>query len=688
MILYYDTLFQNLLFITFVLKFLFMFKKRWHIVFLLSLWYGTIAAQLNTDRLLSIGRNALYFEDYILSIQYFNQIINTKPYLIEPYYFRAIAKLQLEDFSGAERDIDEVLKRNPFYADAFYVRGFARKNMNLLSEAEKDFIKALEFSPENLSITLNLIEVREKMEQYDEVLIDLDHLIKKTNNLTILELEKARILFLKADTTEALKIVTECIKKDSLSDEAWSYRALLRLQTNDQKGALEDYNKAIELNQTNANYFINRGLLNYYAKHYRDALSDYDKAIELNPYSQISLFNRALLRAEVGDLNNAIEDLNDVLKINPDYDEALFKRALLFSELNYWQEAEDDYSLLIQRYPYFIPAYYGRHQVRQQLGKNKLAYLDLEKIDEIEKNKEKIKKDTITTTAQYAEMETIKDKIKEFNNTNGNDFAKSKYENVLRGAVQNQFSNIVNERNFVLSYYSEKSPLTQIEHFYPMISEINKMDILPGELKLTNKEISLTTPLITYHTQSLDQFSYLIQQNENNPYLYLGRGIDYTLVQDFNSAIDDFSKAILLDSELSLAYFCRANVRYKQLEFQINAYENENKLDKKENLPINKKYAYDFELIIRDYDKTLSLTPDFDVAWFNKANILGEQKNFEDAIFHYTKAIEINPEFAHAYFNRGLMLFFVGKTNEGLADLSKAGELGIYQSYNIIKRLK
>ena len=111
-------------------------------------------------------------------------------------------------------------------------------------------------------------------------------------------------------------------------------------------------------------------------------------------------------------------------------------------------------------------------------------------------------------------------------------------------------------------------------------------------------------------------------------------------------------------------------------------------MDKKDNLPTNKKYAYDFELIIRDYDKVLSLNPDFDIAWFNKANILGEQKNFEEAISHYTKAIEINPEFAHAYFNRGLMLFFIGKTNEGLADLSKAGELGIYQSYNIIKRLK
>ena len=38
-------------------------------------------AQLNTDRITSIGRNALYFEDYVLSIQYFNQVIKLKPYL-------------------------------------------------------------------------------------------------------------------------------------------------------------------------------------------------------------------------------------------------------------------------------------------------------------------------------------------------------------------------------------------------------------------------------------------------------------------------------------------------------------------------------------------------------------------------------------------------------------------------------
>ena len=62
------------------------------------------AAQLNTDRITTIGRNALYFDDYVLSIQYFNQVIKLKPYLAEPYLLRAIAKIQLGDYTGAEAD--------------------------------------------------------------------------------------------------------------------------------------------------------------------------------------------------------------------------------------------------------------------------------------------------------------------------------------------------------------------------------------------------------------------------------------------------------------------------------------------------------------------------------------------------------------------------------------------------------
>ena len=52
----------------------------------------------------------------------------------------------------------------------------------------------------------------------------------------------------------------------------------------------------------------------------------------------------------------------------------------------------------------------------------------------------------------------------------------------------------------------------------------------------------------------------------------------------------------------------------------------------------------------------------------------------------YSVIIELNPNFAEAYFNRGLTRIFLGNNKQGIADLSKAGELGIVSAYNVIKR--
>ena len=66
-------------------------------------------AQLNTVRVMEIGRNALYFEDYVLSIQYFNKVIDAKPFLPEPYFFRGLAKYYLDDYIGAEEDFTSAI---------------------------------------------------------------------------------------------------------------------------------------------------------------------------------------------------------------------------------------------------------------------------------------------------------------------------------------------------------------------------------------------------------------------------------------------------------------------------------------------------------------------------------------------------------------------------------------------------
>jgi tetratricopeptide (TPR) repeat protein len=51
----------------------------------------------------------------------------------------------------------------------------------------------------------------------------------------------------------------------------------------DYDGAIQDYNKAIELNPDNASFYKLRGIANRKLKNNNDAINDYSKAIELNP---------------------------------------------------------------------------------------------------------------------------------------------------------------------------------------------------------------------------------------------------------------------------------------------------------------------------------------------------------------------------------------------------------------------
>ena len=646
-------------------------------------------AQLNTDRVLAIGRNAVYFEDYVLSIQYFNQIIKVKPYLVEPYFYRAIAKIKLEDYVGAERDCNEVIERNPFMPQAFYARGFVRLRLGNAEQAESDFSKALEFSPDNETYTIMRIETYLVGKKYDEALKDVEQLMRRNNKSTDLLYERGRILLMRGDTLDALSNFDNLVVVDKTNPDAWAARALVKLQMNDNRGALADYDKTIQLGTRNAGYYINRGILNYQVKNYRGALSDYDKAVELDPTNQAALFNRSLLRAEVGDVNNAITDLNTVITRDPDYPNAIYQRALLHAELTDWTAAVDDYTAIIKKYPNFVPALFGRATAYERLGKKRAAFEDYDHAQtlmERAKNKKDptVQKSLVVKPAVAQEESMVKERSRLFSvkSTGENTAATS-----VRGSIQNQYTDIVNEKNFVLSYYQKEDLVRQGDKYSQLVSVFNAKKVSLASLKLINREQPLTNQLIAFHFRSIDEYSQRIQAHETNPDLYFARGIDYALVQDFGSAIADFSRVINLDATYALAYFCRANMRFKELEFRVNN-QTSDPLNSDQSGLSDNQHTPDFDVIMRDYDKTLELAPDFAMAWFNKANVLCVQKEFRLAILNYSNAIAIDHDFAEAYFNRGLTYIYLGDIKNGTADLSKAGELGIYQAYNYLKRMR
>jgi tetratricopeptide (TPR) repeat protein len=649
-----------------------------------------VSAQINTDRVMAIGQNALYFQDYVLAIQYFNQVITVKPYLPEPYFYRAIAKIQLEDYVGAEADCTSALTLNPFMPGAYYARGFSRVKLNDLTGAEADLAKSLEYNPENPDLLRIRLWVYELEKNYDKALADIDALVKRNKKEdSQLSMDKGQVLLEKGDTLGAMQSFTTSIDADSTKNYAWSARATLKLQMHDNTGSLYDLNKAIALKSTYAGDYINRGLLNYWNKNYRGAFADYDKAIELDGQNLTAHFNRGMLRSEVGDLNNAILDFNKVIELDPENYDAYYQLALLNSETGDLNLAIKDYSKIIQRYPNFSPAYWGRSHVKQLLRDAKGAYLDQVTAQDIEKKRpETIKKETVNTSAKMAQSaKPAEAKAAIFNDllarTGKSSDNKNEQEDV-RGTIQNNNIDIANEPNFVISFYSKENQLKRLNYFYEELDLYNKKNGLSAPLKITNTDIALTSDMAQTHFATIKTLGDRIKSNPSDADNYFMRGINYVTVQDYSNALDDFTHAIDLQPDFMLAYFCRANTLYKLLDFKMN---NPDANSKKDDISLGKLYKHDFDVILNDYNKAIGQAPNFAFARFNEGNLLCQEKDFQSAIDCYTEAIKAQSDFAEAYFNRGLAYLYINDTKRGIADLSKAGELGIYQAYNVMKRI-
>ena len=71
---------------------------------------------------------------------------------------------------------------------------------------------------------------------------------------------------------------------------------------------------------------------------------------------------------------------------------------------------------------------------------------------------------------------------------------------------------------------------------------------------------------------------------------------------------------------------------------------------------------------------------------FDQGNHYFVLGDYVTAIDSYTEALNIDDRHRESLYNRGVVYLLLDKKEEGLADLSKAGELGLYSAYNLIKR--
>lgn len=671
-------------------------KKLLKILFLLIA--GTLPgmAQINTEQVLRVGQNALYFEDYMLSIQYFNQVIKAKPYLAQPFFYRSIAKLNLEDFQGAEADATEAIRRNPFITDAYEVRGVARQNMGNYADAVADYDKALELLPFNRGLMLNKALAEQDLKEYDASRKTFGKLLERYPNYDNAYVGRARLNILTGDTVAALADLDRATSLNKNLVNAYVLRADISIKKEQNYAqALSDMNEAIKLQPRFAGFFINRAFLRYNLDDYFGAMADYDYAIGLDPTNNVAYFNRGLLRAEVHDNDKAIADFSMVIKMDPNDYRALFNRALLYSETGDYKSALADIDKVVEAFPDYDGALLTRFQIYDKMGEKRKAEADYRAAVALSKN---AGKETVASEGEQggdvdrenpspADPEEItKSRFSTLLTIENEHNVEQEYNNKsIRGRVQDHRVQARLSPPFTISYYASTNQLRETPYYIKEVDDINATRSLRRMLLVTNSEVNVDDEDdIQEHFGSIEYYNSYISTHAPRAIDYFGRAMDFLSIHNYGSAIEDFSRAIELTPDLAPAYLMRAVARYRQSLADRDAVSS----DGQESYAVaNARMRADMEKVLADYDKLIELSPRMPFAYFNKGVMLAQTGDLTQALQYFAKAIELKPDLGEAYYNRGFVYLQLGQKEKGIADLSKAGELGVVESYNLLKQM-
>lgn len=626
-----------------------------------------VQAQINAESVTIMGRNALCVDDYLSAINYFNQAIGSKPFLSQPYFYRAQAKFTLEDYSGAEADCTKSIELNPFITEVYELRGLCRIHNENYEGAVSDYSRALKDNPYDQPSLHNRSLCYLQLKDYARADSDLTVLIKKYPNYYRAYLIFAQSYLEQKDTVRAMVWVDSLLKKNAKDGTAWSFKGRYELTREHYAASDTALSHAIALLSSDYDLFVLRAQARHALGRFGLAIADYDEAIRLNPDHFVAHYNRGLLRSFVGDLNRAIEDFDFVIGKEPDNTLAIYNRAQLRAQVGNLRGAIADYTTLINTYPNFTYGYMQRAELRRKIGDTHGALNDETVVARRnldltfgKKSSQKIKK--IRKRSEH-ELEQYQQLVENETDTVRNVFG------TLYGKVQNEK---VNADPMPMYAPAFRTSYAHGYHSIGFLSEMNRYTHANGG----GRTFVLTAETETDVPANAEKDYRQYERNEQKCSL-----VERTLVKaaiaaaryDYTTAQNEVNQAVQADSASVVALILRAHILTRSAESGT--------------LEANEVRAH-LSLAQADLMRAARLAPGNAFVTYNLGCLLLQERQTTEALQAFTLAISQDERLAEAYYNRALIYTQIGKKDEAAKDFSHAGQLGLYKAYAQIKQLK
>ena len=232
----------------------------------------------------------------------YSQALELEPENLDALFYRALAKTELGDLSGAVVDYSKIILIKPD-PDSYFNRGNIRYSLQEFETAKEDYEKAFEMDPLFVDALFSLACVEFDLEDYKNAIIHYTKVIE-------LQPTYPKVYTLRASAYNAL---------DNF------------------KKAIEDYTYAILIRGTPEAY-LNRGQCLLGINYYKEAYIDFNKALKLDNANPFAYFFRGISGLLLGDFDGAIADFNKALSYDSKDFDALLGLAITYlrkGDLNY-----------------------------------------------------------------------------------------------------------------------------------------------------------------------------------------------------------------------------------------------------------------------------------------------------------------------------------------------------------------
>jgi Flp pilus assembly protein TadD len=130
------------------------------------------------------------------------------------------------------------------------------------------------------------------------------------------------------------------IQVEEVRFSAYFFKGLAQTKINKLESAIQNFDKALEIEPENANVISERGVTYHLLGKNKLALLDLDKALALEPTNPYRYSSRAFLREILKDLKGAVEDYETAISLDPEDAVAHNNLGMLKEKMGYIKDSK------------------------------------------------------------------------------------------------------------------------------------------------------------------------------------------------------------------------------------------------------------------------------------------------------------------------------------------------------------